>query len=271
MSLFVFYPVLSALKNSFLSINLLRPDDIKFVGLANYQLLFSDDMVLHAMRNSLCYYILSVSAEIAGGLLIALALRQKSRYRGVLLGIIILPWALPPVVNGVIWKWIFDPSSGLLSDLLLKMGIIQQLHIWWASPNISLSFVTVVHIWKMIPLIALIMLAQLLTIPGELYEAAIIDGANIIQVFWHITLPLLKPALIIALAQGTIYSLQLFDEAYVLTGSALDTRSILLENYLIAFRQLKLSAGMALSLVITIVSIGLCAGYILLGKESERT
>jgi multiple sugar transport system permease protein len=267
--LLTFYPLLLTIFNSLQSLNLGRPDDIRFVGLANYIELMTDPAVLNAMRNSVQYFILSVSIEILGGIVIALSLRNKFRGRAIILGIVILPWALPPVVNSIVWKWIYDPSYGLLNDVLIKLGMIDHFHVWLGDPHFSLVWVALVHIWKMMPLISIIMLAQLQTIPAELYEAARIDGANSLQSFRHITLPLLKPALIIALTLGTVSAFHLFDEVYVLTGTSLDTRSIMVQDYLIAFRELKYSMGMALSLIITIVILALTWFYNQLGKEAR--
>lgn len=269
MALFIFFPLLLTIFDSMQSINLGKPGDVRFVGLANYIEIISDPAVHRAARNSFMYYFLSITAELIGGTLIALALRKSFAGRGIILGIVILPWALPPVVNGVIWKLIYDPSFGLLNDILIKLKLIDHFHVWLGDPQFSLVWVALVHIWKMMPLAAVVILAQLQTIPDELYEAAKIDGASSWQSFRHITLPMLKPALIIALTLGTLSAFQLFDEVYVLTGTSLDTRSIMVQNYLIAFRELKFSLGMALSLLITLVILTLSYLYIRWGKEVD--
>lgn len=265
----VFYPAFITLMDSFKSINLMKPNDIKFVGFANYIELLDDPTVLRTARNSSLYLTFSIIGEIMGGLLIALVLKNKFKGRGLILAAVILPWALPPVVNGVIWKWIYDPSYGVLNDILLHLGFISDYQVWLGKTHLSLLLVTLVHIWKMIPLVAVILLAQLQTISDELYEAAQIDGANRLRSFWHITLPLLKPAIAIALTQSTFAAINLFDEIFVLTGTALDTRSILVQNYLTAFRNLELGLGMSLSLIITVVTIGITLIYVLMLQEKE--
>jgi len=178
--------------------------------------------------------ILAISGEVIGGLSIALVLKKKFRGRGLVLAAVIIPWALPPVTNGVIWKWIYNPTYGVLNDIFLKLHIISTNQVWLGDARFSLLCVTLVHIWKMIPLTAVILLAALQTISDELYAA-----------------------------------INLFDEIFVLTGTALDTRSILVQDYLIAFRQLDLGLGMSLSLIITVITLAISLFYVLWLNEKE--
>ncbi len=267
----VFYPAVLTLVDSFKQLSLMEPDNIKFAGFSNYINLLTDSTVLRTLKNTSAYYFLAIAGEVVGGMYIAMVLKKKFRGRGLLLAAVVIPWALPPVVNAVIWKWIYDPNTGVLNDLLLKLHIIHESQVWLGNPHFALFCVTLVHVWKMIPLTAVILLASLQTIPGELYEAAKIDGASPVRSFWHITLPLLKPALAIALTQATFAAINIFDEIFVLTGSALDTRSVLIQNYLIAFRQLNLGMGMALSLIITLITLGISLIYIIwLNERKEK-
>lgn len=265
---FIIYPLIATVIDSFRSVNLMKPNDVRFIGLGNFAELLNDTLIMQIMKNNGFYFICSIIIETIGGLTVALAIKNNFRGRAFVLAIIVLPWALPPVVNGLIWKLIYYPSSGVLNDLLLKMGVIEASKIWMGMPPYSIFFITIVHIWKMIPLSALIMLAQLQSINKELYEAVKIDGANWFQELRHITLPFLKPALAISLTLGTIFAFQLFDEIYVLNGTALDTRSVLIQAYLLAFRDLKVSLGMALSLVVMIVTLVITVLINRLGKEN---
>lgn len=265
----VFYPAALTLFDSFTNLNLMRPKQTEFVGFSNYTRLFHDPTILRTLWNTFLYFVLATIGEVVGGLLIALVLKKKFIGRGLMLAAVVIPWALPPVVNGVIWKWIYEPSYGVLNDILQKLHVISSNYVWLGEPRLSLYFVVIVHIWKMIPLVAVILLATLQTIPNELYEAGTMDGASKFQRFRHITLPLLKPALAIALTQGSFAAINLFDEVFVLMGSALDTRSILIQNYLVAFRELDLGLGMAISLFITLVTLIICLFYILWLNEKE--
>jgi multiple sugar transport system permease protein len=259
----VFYPATLTLIDSFKALNLTMPHDIRFVGLANYMQLFQDPDVLTSFKNTFWYFLLAVTLEFFGGLGIALVLRRKFIGRGWMLAIVILPWAFPPVVSATIWKLVFDPIYGPLSQLLTNTSGSLL-----AKPGLAIVIIALVHSWKMIPLVAMILLAALQTIPDEIKQAAQMDGAGEWRSFWHITLPLLKPAIAIVLTESTIASINLFDEIYVLTGTALDTRSLITETYLIAFRQLDLGLGMAMSFVTTVIILAICAVYfVVLGKR----
>lgn len=259
----VFYPATLTLIDSFKALNLTMPHDIRFVGLANYMQLFQDPDVLTSFKNTFWYFLLAVTLEFFGGLGIALVLRRKFTFRGWMLAIVILPWAFPPVVSATIWKLVFDPIYGPLSQLLTNTSGSLL-----AKPGLAIVIIALVHSWKMIPLVAMILLAALQTIPDEIKQAAQMDGAGEWRSFWHITLPLLKPAIAIVLTESTIASINLFDEIYVLTGTALDTRSLITETYLIAFRQLDLGLGMAMSFVTTVIILAICAVYfVVLGKR----
>lgn len=266
----VFYPAALTFIDSFKSLKLTMPDDTHFIGLSNYVTLLNDPDVLIAFKNTFWYFILALILEFFGGLLIALVLKDKFIGRGWMLAIVILPWAFPPVVSATIWKLIFDPTYGPVTQILTNMGIVQTSGSLLAKPGVAIFIIALVHAWKMIPLVAMILLAALQAIPKEIHQAAKIDGAGTWKDFLHITLPLLKPAIAIVLTQITIASINLFDEIYVLTGTALDTRSIMTENYLIAFRQLNLGLGMAMSFLTTVVILVICLIYFLvLGKRGD--
>lgn len=266
----VFYPATLTFIDSFKSLKLSMPGDTHFIGLSNYKELLSDPDVLITFKNTFWYFSLAVTIELLGGLCIALVLRKKFIGRGWMLAIIILPWAFPPVVSATIWKLVFDPIYGPVNHILTNIGIMQTSSSLLAKPGLAIFIIALVHAWKMIPLAAMILLAALQAIPKDIHQAAQIDGAGVWKGFLHITLPLLKPAIAIVLTQATIASINLFDEIYVLTGTALDTRSIMTENYLIAFRQLDLGLGMAMSFLTTIIILVICIIYFtVLGKRGD--
>ena len=266
----VFYPAVLTVVDSFRSINLIRPDQVSFVGFSNYIDLIESSTVLRTIGNSMKYFLLAISLELVLGMIIALVLRKNFIGRGIILALIILPWALPPVVNAVVWKWIYHPNFGLLNNLLSHFGLISGYQVWLSKPDLSLILIGLVHVWKILPLFVIILLAQLQTIDNELYEAARIDGASSFQQYTNITLPLLRPAIVIALTQGTFFVMNLFDEVFVLNGLSLDTRTMLMQNYLIAFRQLKLSKGMALSLIVSFITLSITISYIyFIGRERD--
>lgn len=266
---FVAFPLCITTIDSLYQVDLRHMDQRVFIGLANYSRLIQEKIVQTAFCNSLFYLIFSLLAETVLGIALALALKENFRGRGMLLAILILPWALPPLVNGIIWRLILDPSYGMWNDVLLKLGLIESYRVWLNDPHWSKWLITLVHVWKTLPLITIVFLAKLQTLPEDILEAAKMDGAGYWRRFYHIVFPFIKPVLAITLAQGTISALHLFDEAYILTGTALDTRSLLIENYLIAFREMNLGAGMALSLLISVLALILMGIYIKVGGRME--
>jgi multiple sugar transport system permease protein len=258
----VFYPLLLTLWDSLHRIDPMRYGT-PFVGLDQYAELFTDSDVGAAWGNTLWLVVMAVVAETVGGVAIALLLNSVERGRQWLLAAVILPWAMPPIVNAIIWLWIYNPSYGLLNALLSDAGLISHYHVWFNDRATALLLIAVVHVWRMIPLTAVIALAALQGIPHELYEAARIDGAKPWRSFRAITLPLIAPALAIALTQSTIFAFNLFDEAWILSGASLDTRTLLIETYMLAFQNMQFSYGMALSVLVMLVSLAVSLAYVL--------
>ena len=258
----VFLPLVSTLIDSLFRVEPLRPGT-PFVGLKNYATLLGDSTTATAWGNTAIYVMLAVAIETIGGLGMALLLNSIKFGRRWLLAIMVLPWCLPPVVNAIIWMWIYNPSYGPLNGILLAMGVIDTPQVWFNDRETGLFLVSLVHAWRMMPLTAIILFAALQSIPAELYEAARIDGATPLQRLRKITLPLIAPGLAIALSQSTVFAVNLFDEAWVLNGSALDTRSVIVQVYVTAFQNLKFSLGMALSVLAMVVSLAVSAIYVL--------
>lgn len=258
----VFLPLLSTLFDSLYRIEPMKPGT-PFVGLKNYATLMGDGTVTTAWGNTAIYVVLAVAIETIGGLGMALLLNAITVGRRWLLAIMVLPWCLPPVVNAIIWMWIYNPSYGPLNGILMAMGVIDAPQVWFNDRETGLFLVSLVHAWRMMPLTAIILFAALQSIPAELYEAARLDGAGP----WHrlrkITLPLIAPGLTIALSQSTVFAVNLFDEAWVLNGASMDTRSVIIQVYVTAFQNLKFSLGMALSVLAMVVSLAVSAIYVL--------
>jgi multiple sugar transport system permease protein len=241
-----------------------------FVGLKNYINLMFDSNVLESWKNTFLYVLLAVTIETVGGLGAALVLHKAQIGRRWLLAAVILPWCLPPVVNAIIWLWIYNPSYGLLNGLLRSVGIISENHVWFNDRFTGLLLVSIVHAWRMMPLTAIILLAALQSIPANLYEAARLDGATKWRQFTLITLPLISGGLAIALSQSTVFAFNLFDEAWILNGSSLGTRSLMVQVYMMAFQNMKFSLGMALSILAMIASLIVSAIYVLRVYKETR-
>jgi multiple sugar transport system permease protein len=250
----VFYPLVQTVWDSLHRINPMQPGT-PFIGANNYVNMLSDADLGRAWSNTLVYVVIAVVTETVFGVLAAALINQVRVGRQWLLAAVILPWALPGVVNAVIWMWIYQPGAGLLNGILSVAGLPFDNHVWFNDRTSAIIAVAVVHIWRMMPLTVVIVLAAMQSIPEHLYEAARIDGATRPQMFFSITVPLVRSAIAVAIANSTVAAFNLFDEAWVLNASSLDTRQILTQIYLETFQNLHFSYGMALSLVLTAVSL----------------
>lgn len=206
--------------------NLAELSAAQFVGLDNYRYLFDDPEWWRAVRNTLIFAGVSVGLETVLGLTIALALNAQFPGRGLLRAAILVPWAIPTVVSAKMWGWMYNDVFGIINHLLLAAGWIAEPQAWTASPDLALAAIIAVDVWKATPFMALLLLAGLQMLPSECYESAAVDGVHPLKVFFRITLPLLKPALAVALIFRLLDALRVFDLIYVMTGNSQDTMSM---------------------------------------------
>jgi multiple sugar transport system permease protein len=254
------YPLVRGLETSLRSSSLYGPSH--FVGLQNYADVIHDPDTRDSIVRTLEYLGFAVSLELVLGLTIAVALHHIFPGRGFVLAVLILPWALPSVVSGVLWRRILDPDNGLLNSALLHLHLISHPHVWLASGTTAILLITIVHVWGALPLISLILLAGLQSIPDEVYSASAVDGANAARQFRHITLPLLRPSVAVALTIGSLWAISIFDEIYVLNGTALNTRSILMQVYNTTFADADFAHGTAFAFLLAGVTAILGSGYL---------
>ncbi|MBL1418994.1 MAG: sugar ABC transporter permease [Alphaproteobacteria bacterium] len=262
MGALVVLPLISTIWDSFYNVNPMRAGT-PFVGFDNYAKLLSDPNVQKSWTNTFIYVAITVILETVLGVGAALLLNKVKFGRSWLLAALILPWCLPPVVNAVVWMWIYNPSYGVLNGVLLSLGLIEENRVWFNDQFTALFLISIVHAWRMMPLTAIIILAALQAIPKDLYEAAKLDGAGPIKMFRKVTLPLISGGLAIALSQSTVFAFNLFDEAWILNGAGLDTRTVMIQVYMSAFQNLKFSYGMALSILAMLASLIVSAVYVL--------
>ena len=249
------YPTAVTTVQAFFTVNPVNPPT-RFAGLANFRALLHNPFVRESAANTLLYIIVGVTLSTLFGLGMALVLQRRSHWRGILLAFIILPWALPAVVEAVIWGWIYDPTFGVLNSVLKSLGIINSYHVWLGLGRVlTIALIELVQVWQITPLAALLILAALQSIPQELYEAARVDGAGRWEMFKRITLPLVRPGLAVAMVESLILSLNVFDQVYVLNGFAPGGASIMLQTYQISFNNLNFGQGYALSLLATFATM----------------
>ena len=198
----------------------------KWIGLDNYSQVWHDPNWKHAVILTLKFTVITVSFEFVLGLIIALVVNSSFKGRGVMRAVMLVPWAIPTVVAAQMWKWMLDDTFGVVNDLGVRAHVLSHSQAWISNPSTSLGAVFAVDIWKTTPFVALLLLAGLQVIPNDLYEAADVDGASKLQQFWRITLPLLKPAILVTLIFRTLDALRVFDVFSVFFGNRLDTQTM---------------------------------------------
>lgn len=239
----------------------------QFVGLNNFLALLEDERFINSAFNTLLFCLISVPLQLILGLIFALILQQKFFARGIIRAATFLPWALPTAVMAVTWKWIFNDTYGVFNDILLRFYIIKEPLAWLGRPNLAFFCIILAEVWKCTPFVTIILLAGLQSIPLELYEAISVDGASSWQRFRLITLPLLRPMILIALIFRGIQALGVFDSIWVLTGGGPGgaTEPISLYIYDTVFRYLKFSYGSSMVIVSFVFSLSFVLVIYILG------
>jgi ABC-type sugar transport system permease subunit len=220
LALVLAYPIYYAAYLSFHKVSLaeLRRGIFPFVGIANYERIFNDKLFLLALKNTFVFTIFSVTVEIVLAIAIALLIDQKHVWTGRITKFFILvPYAVPPIANGLIWSFIYSFEYGFLNRILFTAGISDTAVNWAGNPATALFAVSVPYIWRTLPFAILLIHAALQGINQELYEAASVDGAGALQRFWHITLPLLRPIIVVILVLRTSFAFAVFDEVLAIT------------------------------------------------------
>ena len=270
------WPLFRTLFYSFTDAMLDAPEDYHFVGFANYFDLaegghhygvLADPLWWLAVGNTLRFSLISVSLELVFGMLLALLMNQKFRGQGLVRTAILVPWAIPTIVSARMWSWMFHDQYGVVNDLLLKIGVINTPLAWVADPGLSMWAVIIVDVWKTTPFMALMLLAALQLIPRDLYEAARIDGANAWQRFRRITLPLIMPAMIVALIFRVMDALRVFDLIYILTSNSEATVSVsgYARDLLVSYQEM--GSGSAASVLVFMMVAGIAACFLMLGRR----
>lgn len=229
LALVAIWPLLRTIAFSFTDASL-RDMTGQFVGLENYfdqyLGLFTDRDWWRSVSNTLVFAAVAVSLETVFGVLVALLLHRNVPGRGLLRAAILIPWAMPTIVAGRMWHWMLNDQFGVINAALVWMGIIDAPIAWTASSGTAMMAMIAVDVWKTTPFMALMVLAGLQMLPGDCYEAAKIDGIHPVKVFFRVTLPLLKPALVIAIIFRTLDTLRVFDLFYILTSGTKDMMSM---------------------------------------------
>jgi len=264
------YPLVQTVYQSFTDARLASGVAPQWVGLRNYQDLLQDEQFRTSIWTTLKFTLITVTFEFLLGLGVALVINSNFKGRGLMRTAMLVPWAIPTVVSAQMWKWMYNDIYGPINDILVnKLHILDAPVAFIAQPRVSLWAVAAVDIWKTTPFVALLLLAGLQVIPEDVYEAARIDGANPLQSFWRITLPLLRPAILVTLIFRTLDALRVFDVIFVMFGARPDTQtmSIYAQNNIVAFSDL--GYGSAISVAIFLIIGVFVIAYVTFLKVEE--
>ncbi|MCV3209953.1 sugar ABC transporter permease [Mesorhizobium sp. YC-39] len=233
------WPLLRTIYFGFTDASLTDLEAGRWVGFANYfsvlhmpsgriiyDGLLADPVWWRAVWNTVRFAVISVTCETILGMIVALVLNAEFPGRGVVRAAILIPWAIPTIVSAKMWQWMLNDQFGIINDALLRLGLISTKIAWTASADTAMFAVLIVDIWKTTPFMALLILAALQMLPQEIYEVTRLDGVSPWKVFWKVTLPLIRPALMVAVIFRGLDALRIFDLIYVLTPNNVRTKSM---------------------------------------------
>jgi len=268
---FIIYPAANAIYLSLTSTNLLNISAQKFVGLENFRRILQRPDFWESLRNSAIWTFGNVAFQLVVGMIGALILNAKFRGRGFIRGLVLLPWATPSVLVALMWLWILDPNLGVANHMLHALGITHSPIAFLSEPNTALPTLMGIDIWQGIPFFAVMILAALQGVPGDLLEAARIDGASVWVTYWRVVLPLIMPTVLITVMLRLIWTANYFDLILVLTngGPANASLTLPLNAYLTAYKGTDLGSGAALGVVQSVLLAVLVIIYMRRVRKSE--
>lgn len=269
------YPMVYAVVLSLYQLNDKTPLTNRFIGLGNYFHLLGNAQFHGALVRTFVFCVFTVFGGVAFAIGIAVLLNAHFRGRMVVRVLLLVPWAVPPVVNGIMWKLIFDGSYGVANYVLMSTGLAHERIQWLATPQLALGVLIIAELWKLTPFLTLMALASMQAIPSSMYRAAVIDGASAWQRFWRLTLPNMRGTIMFLLIVQSMWSIKVFDTIYVLTGGsggpAEATTTVNFLAYLTTFSYLDRGYGAAMSLAIMIIVCLVAAFWVaVLGRRGKE-
>lgn len=270
MGVLVFYPIIATFSYSLKKWKLTAPGDIRFIGFMNYIDILQSESFWYSMQNTIFILMFVVVFTTIIGYLISIYLNIDVKGSGVLLALAILPWALPPFVNGILWKFVFFSGYGFLNKLLIALGFVTEPVQFLGSRWTLLLVISIVVVWRSIPFMALVCLAGRQSIPTDIYEAAKIDGGTGKTIFKYITLPLMIPFIVLGITSTSVTAINVFDEIVALSGYSDLGKNILMESYLTTFTFMNFGKGSAMTYIVMFFAMILGVFYLKnLNKEVE--
>jgi len=263
----VVFPALLLFAVSFLRYDNVNP--VSFTGLGNYQRLWNSRVFAISVERILVFSLGSTALTALGGLLLAMCLSNVRKGGGLLRSLMIIPWAVPAVVSGLIWKWMFSPDFGVLSDLLMKAHLIAKPLSIYSDPSLAMWGVIIVDSWTRIPFMGIILLAAILSIPDQIHEAARVDGADTVKRFLYVTLPMIRGPLLIGLMITTIFSFRTIDLIIPLTAGGPGRATYVLGYYIWdqITKSLNFGLGAAAGVVLFLITSLITVVFVYLLRE----
>jgi len=267
----VLFPLVTTFAYSFMNIELTSAHRGDFVGLSNYAQVLGSRSFWSALWRTGYFTLTSTALETVLGLFIALLLNEEFPGVRFLRSIVIIPWAIPTIVNGSLWKWIYNGEYGIMNAIFLRLGMISEYRSWLSDPFAAMNLVVIADAWKMTPLAAIFFLAALQSVNKATYEAATVDGAGPLRRFFSLTIPYLTPTILVVLVMRMVEKFKAFDIFYMITrgGPADGTKVLMYETYLKAFTNLQYSQASTYAYLFVIIIAALTAVYLKALKRSE--
>lgn len=250
----VILPVVLTFRYSLKYYNLTEPQNEKFIWFENYVKIFKDPHFYNALYNSVLILVMVMIIGLVFSIITGLVLNVKSKINPVLTALVIIPWAMPPIVNGIMWKFIFFPGYGFMNKILMNLHLIKSPISWTDNRYLFLLVISIVVSWRIIPFSSLVILANLQNIPESYYDAVKVFGGNKFQEFYYVTLPMLLPSIGVVLINLTTTALSIFDEVIAISGYQFEIQTLLVYNYSTTFNFLDFGYGSAISYVVMILS-----------------
>lgn len=262
------FPLLQGIYLSFTVTKLTSPDVMRFVGVENFKRLMSDKNFWSALWFTIVYTFVSTVAAYFAGLIVALMMNREIRVKNVVRALLLLPWVVPAVVGTTSWTWILNDQTGVVNNFLKQIGLIEKSILFLADPQMAKITVIIFCIWKTFPFMAIVILASLQSISADYHDAAMIDGAGILQRFFHITLPMIKRESLLAIILMIMWNFNRMDFIYLMTegGPVNSTRVVSIYSYYTAFFRGSIGYASTISVAMMVIMSGFLIVYYRLKK-----
>jgi multiple sugar transport system permease protein len=271
--LIIFIPIFQTAVMSLFHYVLVKPKDTQFTFLSNYIKALQDEIFWISLKHTLIWIFGTVLLQLALGFVTALYLNREFKWRGIARALILIPWVTPSVITALMWRWMYDGNSGLINDLLVRIGFLKSYFPWLADGSTALGAIMIALMWQGFPFFAIMILAGLQAIPKSLYEAAEVDGATTVQKFLRITLPMLVPILFTAILLRIIWVANSLDIIYVMTGGGpgYSTHTLPVYAFIRAYKAMDFGYSSTIAIYLTLLLVAVVAGYVIKVIRAEET